>query len=419
MPTKLLTDVFLRTAPDGEWHDERVKGLTLRVSSRAKTWSFRYRPHGSIDRKRLPLGRYPEVGVALARERAESARVAVSGGGDPQGERKERKAAASRALDFNSLADEYLARYARAHKRSWKQDELLLAAHVRPAWGTRMAGKITRADAAALLDDLAARAPTSANRTHSILSKAFNWAVETGLVEANPVAQLKKRGKETPKDRTLSPAEIRCLWGALDDSGVHPSVAGALRVLLLTGQRPGEIAGAEVSELKDGDNGARARLEIPAARMKAGRQHVVPLAPMALSIVKACAGRAEGLSHIFHSNFAARGAVARHSLSQAVRRIVQGLDEKADEAAVTLKANPPTPHDFRRTVATGLAALGVLREDRMALLAHSSGDVHAIHYDQYERLKEKRAALEMWESHIVEIVAPEPAGNVIKLGRRQ
>jgi YD repeat-containing protein len=115
--------------------------------------------------------------------------------------------------------------------------------------------------------------------------------------------------------------------------------------------------------------------------------------------------------------------VARHSLSQGLGRVIATIrpgEDREAEAVGTLKANPPTPHDFRRTVATGLAALGVLREDRLAVLAHAQGDVHGIHYDKYGRLKEKRRALELWEQHVSEIIAPAPAiENVVKIrGRR-
>lgn len=100
--------------------------------------------------------------------------------------------------------------------------------------------------------------------------------------------------------------------------------------------------------------------------------------------------------------------------------VFEAKEPRDEEAVASLKANPPTPHDFRRTVATGLAALGVLREDRLAVLAHSPGDVHATHYDRYERLKEKRRALEHWEAHVAEIIAPLPAPeNVVKIGGRR
>ena len=64
-----------------------------------------------------------------------------------------------------------------------------------------------------------------------------------------------------------------------------------------------------------------------------------------------------------------------------------------------------TPHDLRRTCLTGLASLGIPREDRLAVAAaHAPADIHGAHYDKYERLKEKRAALLAWEARVAEIV---------------
>ena len=115
--------------------------------------------------------------------------------------------------------------------------------------------------------------------------------------------------------------------------------------------------------------------------MKARRPQVVPLAPMALRIFEdAIARRREegDKGGVLGSRYLNRETLARHSLSQALRRIIAGLEPKGPdaEAIEALQAEPPTPHDFRRTVATGLAALGILREDRLAVLAHLQSDVH-------------------------------------------
>ncbi len=206
MPAIALTDALLRSAAPGskanEIWDAKVSGLCLRVlPGGVKTWTFRYRAKDWISFKRLSLGRYPEVSLALARERAQEKRVEVAGGADPQTARKAKRAAERSALTFNALADDYLDRYAKAHKRSWANDALYLRAHVRPAWAEKPANRITRADAAELLDGIAKSAPTSANRTQSILSRIFNWAIESGLLEANPLARMPKRAREHAKDR--------------------------------------------------------------------------------------------------------------------------------------------------------------------------------------------------------------------------
>jgi integrase len=89
------------------------------------------------------------------------------------------------------------------------------------------------------------------------------------------------------------------------------------------------------------------------------------------------------------------------------------------ETVANLKADRPTPHDLRRTLATGLARLGIPRDDRLAVLAHSYGDVHEV-YDQFERLPQKRAALEAWERHVRKVTADQPVddeGEVLPLWR--
>jgi integrase len=418
----VLTDTVLRALKPGDpdlW-DARVIGLSVRVSPKGlKTWTLRYRPKGASAQPRVALGHYPEISLATARKRAEMFRVDVAGGADPQGERKAAREADKQALTFDDLASQYIERYSKPHKKSWQFDELYLRVHVRPVWESRKSKTITRADAAALLDALASSSAVTANRVHSCLSKLFNWAIESGLAEINPIVGLKKRGREIPKERTLAPDEIRCLWNA-SGSG---NIANAIRLILLTALRPGEAAGIAVEELHDLSMPGRARIEIPAIRMKGGKQHVVPLAPIALAIIREQLSRAVGgQTHVFASTIVARGAVARHSLSQLLKRTIQELRQgDGDKDTIArLKGRPPTPHDLRRTAASGLAALGVPREDRLAILAHKISDVHAIHYDRHDRFREKLAALRLWEKHLAGIVeSPEAAlgtiGNVAHL----
>ena len=141
-----------------------------------------------------------------------------------------------------------------------------------------------------------------------------------------------------------------------------------------------------------------ARWELPAARMKARRPHVVPLPPLACSLIEAEIARQTadkaGDGFVFASRFVERQRLARHSLSQALRRVIDRLEAKdpgEEEAVRSLKAEPPTPHDLRRTLASGLSRLGVVREDRQAVLAHVHDDVHAV-YDRHERDREYPAA---------------------------
>jgi integrase len=372
----------------------------LKGSTGAGSWTFRYRPREGAGYQRITLGTLASIGLADARERAARHRVSVNDGADPQRERTEKRAAAANLLSFGRLAERYLVEYAKARKASWRNDETYLK-RPRAAWGERDARSITRRDAIALLDVIKATAPVSANRTHSVLVTLFNWAVEDELLEVNPMAGLKKRAVEQAKDRTLLDAEFRVLWQAFDRAG-GPGTAAAFRVLALLGQRPGEVAGMRRAELIDVYKPCVARWEIPADRMKGRRPHVVPLPEHARQLIADQAARADRGEFVFASKYTHRDQLSRHSLSQALRRLVQSLSAEGPnaEAVRSLQLSPPTPHDLRRTVATGMAALGVPREDRLAVLAHAAGDVHGAHYDKYDRLKEKRAALEAWEQHL-------------------
>jgi integrase len=282
----------------------------------------------------------------------------------------------------------------------------------RKALGHKEAASITRRNVIDFLDEVKKTAPVQANRIQTIITGIYNWSVEEELLDINPIAGLKKRAKESASERALTDGEIRVLWKAFDAAGQESitglDVAEALKAVLLCGQRPGEVVGALQRELVNlGDK--EARWEIGAERMKARRAHVVPLAPMARAIFEAAVARRraeDGRGGVFGSRYLGRETLARHSLSQAMKRIVPGLKaEGADKEIVEgLQANPPTPHDFRRTVATGMAALGIPREDRLAVLAHVAADVHGRVYDKFERLPQKSIALETWERHVAKVL---------------
>jgi hypothetical protein len=141
-----------------------------------------------------------------------------------------------------------------------------------------------------------------------------------------------------------------------------------------------------------------------------GKTRVVPFEPMpspSSTLVASSAGVGQ---------FAGAGGslLSRSTWKQGLKRIINGLPVDA------IRPPYPTPHDFRRTVATGLSALGIPREDRLAVLGHPQDGVHATHYDKYDRLPEKRIALEKWEAHVADIVAPPKTPiNVVKIGQRR
>jgi integrase len=190
-------------------------------------------------------------------------------------------------------------------------------------------------------------------------------------------------------------------------------------------------ATAEFASLEDKD---RARWIIPAARSTNGRAHLVPLtdvarqtvlAALALSQQPALVGRRGAKEHgqqaphnsadaayLFPSPSVDDAPITAHALAVAMRRFAESLDKSAGKS---WRADRPSPHDLRRTVATRLAELGVSKEDRDAVLNHTPQDVGKKHYDLYEREREKRRALDMWASALMALLERDQRMNVVPL----
>jgi integrase len=439
LPKALLDDKFAKhverpTKGRVDYTDEKIGGFEARVSADRIVCCYRYRPLGSPDRKRYDCGEYPAVTMAEARKRAETARGIVRAGGDPNAEREavreaRKKEAATPKLDFNGLVAVYLPELAK-QKSSWEQDKGYLFRDAQSVWGTLAPEKISKQDCAKRLLDVAQRAPVSANRLRSALMRIFDWAVDQGLLQASPMVGIKKPTRERKEevDRTLSDAELIVLWKAIETAKIAPGLRAALQVLALSGQRPNEIAGLELRELHHLDNAEQRYADIPASRMKGRRRHVWPISePIAKIIIDQIErqkreAEAEGRPmnpHIFASRFADKTRVARHSLSQALRRIIPALEEDGEDGDIVkqLKADPPTPHCFRRTFVTGLSRLRIPKEDRKACVAHADDDVMARHYDAHDKFEEKKIAFDAWARHVEALISGQKSTGAVLLFR--
>jgi integrase len=421
MPSRNLTDAFLRGLKSAQGEIIDVKsGVSVRADGSGRVmFSFRYWYGGK--RKRIPIGLFPAVPLHEAREAAGRIREQVRCGEDPQAKRLQVR---SEGLTFDALADLYITNYAMKQKISWKQDQHLLRAHARPHWGSREASSITKAEIARHLFALASRTPVVTNRLRSVLKKLFGWATDGALLEHDPTAGIKKPHKEGPgRSRVLRDDELRTLWHAFDRvNSVASEIIAALRVLLLLGQRPGEIVGMAVDELHGLNDPSAAVWALPADRTKVRKPHLVPLPSMARELILGEMARRPGAEFVFATKRLTRERLARHLLSQGLIRIIRGLEPAGNgdaKAIASLQANRPTPHDFRRSLATGLSRLGIVREDRLAVLGHSPGDVHGLHYDHFDRMSQKRVALEAWERHVRRVISGETDSGVVVTLRRE
>jgi integrase len=284
----------------------------------------------------------------------------------------------------------------------------LVEKDVLPLWGHRKVADITRRDAVLLLDKVRSRAPVGANRLQSVLVRMFNFASERGITEHSPLVGM-RRPKEKARSRVLTDAEIKLLWAALDlentDMDIYRVTKLALKMILLTGQRPGEVAGMAWDEIDD-DN---AVWNIPGSRIKNKEPQRVPLGPMALEIIDQTRTYSGDSEFVFRSSYKPEQAISRQALTRAVSRHWSEMGIK--EAF--------TPHDLRRTLRTKLAELGISDIVAERVLGHKLQGMMAV-YNRHAYDVEKRQALVRWEMRLQELLElSEPDQKVISLEARR
>jgi integrase len=405
---KALTQLAIETTRPGparrEIPDGKERGLYLVVQpSGGMAWAFRYRIQGRPCK--LTIGPYPAIGLAKARGEAARAKVSLAEGDDPGARKRAATAAkiATRSRDdsVEKVIADFISLYAKPNTRDWKETGRLLKQFAE-AWKGRPLAAIGKAEIHRVLDGIVARgAPVGANRAFAQLRKMFRWAVSRGLLDRSPCDGIDPPSAEKSRDRVLDTEELHLVWRAADGLGFP--FGPIIKLLVLTGQRRSEVGGMEWREL-DLD---RAIWTIPASRSKNKRQHVLPLSPEAVEIIKALP-RFSGSKFVFSP-----GKTAPSGYSRAKAR----LDERIAEFNGGDPIAPWILHDIRRSVASGLAGLGVNLPVIERLLNHVSGSFAGIVgvYQKYNFADEMRGAAERWGRHVEAIAGGEAAANVVEL----
>lgn len=385
-------------------------GFYIRVfPSGAKSWGYLYRKDGT--QRRLTLGSYPSMTLAEAHAAYSEARLAVKRGGDPAAAQQEAKQQEKEADTVSQLAAEYIEKWAKPRKRSWKEDQRILEKDVLPSLGKKRAKEVTRRHIIRLLDKIAARgAPIAANRTQALLRKLFNYAIGEDIVPFNPCLEITKRGEENQKERVLSDDEIKTHWHGILASDMTMQTKVALLFQLVTAQRKGEVAAMRWDEI-DKDN----VWTIPAANAKNKKPHTVPLSPQAIDLL-------DMVKHDSPWVFPApSGHLRGDSISRATRRYLMRIKKptESDPHATLTRDDPEwlTPHDFRRTAATNMTRAGYNRLTVSKVLNHVEGGVTAI-YDRHSYDKEKRQALEAWGRRLDAIISGADQSTVVPMNRK-
>jgi integrase len=383
--------------------DEDLPGFGLRLRmGGAKVWVAQYRV--GAKQRRVTLGKLATLDPDAARRAARQVLAKADLGRDHQAERRERQAKA--AMTFKALADQYLAHAAASQKvRTCAERRRHLARDWKP-FHPRPVHEVDRREVAARLQVVAAEhGPVAANRARATLSAFYAWAIGRGVADANPVVGTVPPGKERSRERALSAAEIREVWAESGDRDYGRIV----KLLLLTGQRRGEVAGMAWGEL-DLD---RALWSLPAGRTKNGLPHEVPLPWQAVALLAAVPRRA-GRELLFGRDdgpFAAWANAKERLNARVARRRAEarlGRPLAADEDPQTSDALPAwNLHDLRRTVVTGMNELGIAPHIVEAVVNHISGRAKAGVAGVYNRATyatEKRMALQAWADHLDQVL---------------
>ena len=364
-PDKGQVDYFCKGEP----------GFAIRVSlGGTKAWFIKYLFKGT--QYRLPLGRYPSVTLAAARALARDVKHDVAHGTNPALVRRLDREAPT----FYELAEIFIERHAKPKKRSWREDQRILLKYCRP-WHPRKAADITRADVVDLLHRIASGgAGVMGNRVLACVRKVYNYGIKNGHVEANPAYMVDAPAAETSRERVYTENELRRLWPAFGERGLAGSV---FKFCLITGQRLSEVRGLPWDEI-EGD-----LWTLPGARTKNRRIHIVPLSDMALELLEPL--RLLDSEWVFPSPRKKEKPLTHTDKAMAAVREISGVKDYIT-------------HDLRRTMTTGLTALGFPKPDVGRLLNHTETGVTAT-YDRHDYLSLKKDLVTAWGRRLREILA--------------
>lgn len=389
--------------------DDHCPGLNLIVQPTGKKgWAVRYRVNGK--HRRMTLGAYPVLSLADARQRAREVLAAAAEGRDPAEE--VRAAKAPKADNDRDKVSSLLEQYAKRHLKNLKSGETVkreLGRFVGKAWGERDIHEIQKRDVIDLLDEIAdSGREVTANRIRAYLSKFLNWCVERDVIDASPASGVKPVAKEKSRDRVLSDDEVRWFWRACDDLGFPWGPVG--KVLLLTGQRLGEVVGMSDTEIT-GD-----LWHMGAKRTKNGRAHDVPLSKSVRDVLADVERIADDKGRV-QFIFTTTGETPLSGFHKGRNHIADRMVEIASaEAGDAVEIPHWTFHDLRRTAATGMARLGIPVRVTEAVLNHVSGTGGGIVavYQRHDYADEKRRALDAWAGLVAEVVEGK-VDNVVRI----
>lgn len=394
-PAMPLNDKLLRNLKpsDSRFEVADTGGLSVRVTTNGNiTFQYRFRADGK--QQRMDFGSYPDVSLAQARELHRLARNLVALGKNPVEEKRAIESAERQAITVTELVDDFMAKEIRGRlkRKCPALAEAILKGQVVPSIGRKKVKDVSRRDIVDLLEKIVSRgSPVMANRTGSLTKQMFTFAQTRGWIETNPCLNITKSsigGSEKPRDDFLTYKQIWQLWNGLAKANFSESLKVCLKILLATGQRRGEVIYGEWAQI-DIEKG---RWTIPASLSKNGKEHMIQLTPLALSLFKQLKELAG------NSRYLVPSPISKNDVPITERAINRALTRSKDLFGI----ETITPHVLRHTFSTKLSGLGVAPHIIEKLLNHQLGGMLAV-YNHHEYYKERKEALHLW-SETLEII---------------
>ena len=400
-----LSDSAIKTAKpkDRLYKITDGQGLYLEIKpTGSKLWRFKYRFDGK-EMVPLSFGPYPELTLVAARKKRDEARRLVLEGIDP-GEQKKAAKQAQKVigLTFEGLAREWFAynspRWAESTAR---KASLYMENDLIPVIGARPVKAVTRPELVELVRKVEARGTmNAAGKIRQWLHQIFRYGLATGVVDANPATDLDvvaAPAKATRHHPHITFAELPELLGKIDSANINTLTRCAIRLLVLTAVRPGELRQAPWSEF-DLD---AAVWTIPKERMKARRAHVVPLPRQAVTILRQLQEISGGYPLLFPGQQKADRPMSENTINKALR--LMGYEGRQ------------TGHGFRHLLSTELNGRNYNKDWIERQLAHGSDDEIRDTYNHATYMEQRRDMMQAWADSIDALCS---GGNVVSIKRK-
>ncbi|MEK6385761.1 MAG: tyrosine-type recombinase/integrase [Paraburkholderia tropica] len=391
----MLTDAALRNLkPKSKIYKASDRdGMYVTVST-SGTITFRYDYRLNGRRETLTIGRYGADGIslAMARELLLDARKSVLKGISPSLEKQREKRRVTDIKSFGMAMDAYLANTRWADStRAARQH--IIDRDILPAFRNRLLTEIQPEDLRAFCNKVKERgAPATAVQIRDIVKQVYVYAIAHGERVDNPADSVGPSTIATfvPKNRALSPLEVRLMVQQMELVATYPTIKLALRLILLTLVRKSELIQATWDEVDFESK----TWTIPKHRMKGRNPHVVYLSRQALDIFVALHACAAGSKFVFPSRYDPRRCMSNATLNRVTQLVAEAAKTKG------LPLQPFTVHDLRRTGSTLLNEIGFNRDWIEKCLAHEEGRSSRSVYNKAEYAEQRRHMLQEWANMV-------------------